>query len=133
MLHHSTADGGWDLVKLARWHALNLASCFTPLTPPLVTMRQELLEALEVLPARQHLIHLALAAIERLELTHCVDLSNEQPSIDDSQPSRTKPRPTRPGSNGFLYPFAITKQSTVLQTASPANTQPELPSHGAGR
>jgi hypothetical protein len=47
-------------------------------------MRQELLEALEVLPARQHLIHLALAAIERLELTHCVDLSNEQPSIDDS-------------------------------------------------
>ncbi|PLW23973.1 hypothetical protein PCASD_10987 [Puccinia coronata f. sp. avenae] len=32
------------------------------------------------------------------------------------QPPRTKIRPTRPVSNGFLCPFPITKQSTILQT-----------------
>ncbi|PLW57756.1 hypothetical protein PCANC_01381 [Puccinia coronata f. sp. avenae] len=118
-------------------------------------MRQELLEALEILLACQHLIHLALAACDRLELTHLADLSNEQPSIDEfpemralsrpfmkflfvgpaktasqltplpearvlhrrvRQPPRTKIRPTRPVSNGFLCPFPITRQSTVLQT-----------------
>ncbi|PLW29710.1 hypothetical protein PCANC_20182 [Puccinia coronata f. sp. avenae] len=126
----------------ARWHALNHASCFdTPFMPPrtLVPTRQELLEAFEILLACQHLIHLALAASDRLELTHLANLSNEQPSIDESagedsqptdstasgaralqrrlrQPPRTTTRPTRPVSNGFLCPFPITNQSTVLQT-----------------
>jgi hypothetical protein len=70
----------------ARWHALNLASCFTPLTLhlTLVSMRQELLEDFEILLACQHLILLAVAASDRLELTHLANLSNEQPSIDES-------------------------------------------------
>jgi hypothetical protein len=55
----------------ARWHALNLASCFTPLALhlTLVSMRQELLEAFEILLACQHLILLDVAASDRLEHT----------------------------------------------------------------
>jgi hypothetical protein len=46
-------------------------------------MLQDLLEALDILLACQHLIHLAMAASERLEHSHLASLSNEQPFSDE--------------------------------------------------
>ncbi|PLW50944.1 hypothetical protein PCASD_01180 [Puccinia coronata f. sp. avenae] len=142
----------------ARWHALNLASCFTPLTLhlTLVSMRQELLEAFEILLACQHLILLAVAASDRLELTQLANLSNEQPSIDESagegsQPtdstasgassaSTSSPAPTNEDTAyaTSLERFLVTLSDyeavdRPADTASPTKTQPELPSHGPGR
>ncbi|PLW24974.1 hypothetical protein PCANC_25305 [Puccinia coronata f. sp. avenae] len=130
--------------------------CFTPLTPArtLLKMRQDLLEALDILLACQHLIHLALAASERLEHSHLAPLSNKQPFSDepagpDDQPTdpttsrvnslpTSLPAPTYDDTayatdlDQFLVPIRDYEAADPNEDASSqTNTQSELPPDGS--